>query len=50
MIWIHSGMPFGVTFSQFLPPSRVTCTRPSSEPAQITPFVTGDSLKVKMVS
>ena len=26
---------FGVTFSQDLPPSRVTCTNPSSDPAQI---------------
>ena len=29
-------MSFGVTFAQFLPPSRVTCTMPSSDPAQMT--------------
>jgi hypothetical protein len=32
----NSGMSFGVTFVHVLPPSRVTCTRPSSEPAQRT--------------
>ena len=37
-IWLtrpKSGMSFGVTFVHVLPPSRVTCTRPSSEPAQM---------------
>ena len=37
-IWLtrpRSGMSFGVTFVQVLPPSRVRCTRPSSEPAQM---------------
>src|SRR6185436_8442911 len=29
-------MSFGVTFVQVLPPSRVTCTSPSSDPAQMT--------------
>ena len=33
----------GVTFVHDTPPLRVTCTVPSSVPAQITPFVTGDS-------
>src|SRR2546422_10243480 len=49
LIWIHSGMSLGVTFCQVLPASRVTWTRPSSEPVQITPLVTGDSIRVKMV-
>src|SRR6476661_10559123 len=38
-IWLtrpNSGMPGGVTFVHVFPPSRVTCTRPSSEPVQIT--------------
>ena len=34
---------FGVTFVQCAPPSRVTWTRPSFVPAQITPFSGGDS-------
>ena len=50
LIWIHSGMPFGVTSCQVLPPSRVTWTRPSSLPAQSTPGSTGDSAKAKIVS
>ena len=36
-IWLtrpRSGMSGGVTLVHVLPPSRVTCTRPSSEPAQ----------------
>src|SRR5438309_10622744 len=35
--------PFGVTFVHVLPSSRVSWTRPSIVPAQIWPFVTGDS-------
>src|SRR6185436_6486117 len=38
-IWLtrpKSGMSFGVTFVHVLPPSRVTCTSPSSDPAQMT--------------
>ncbi len=31
----RSGMSAGVTFVHVLPPSRVTWTMPSSEPAQI---------------
>ena len=34
---------FSVTFVQLFPPSRVSCTRPSFVPAQISPFVIGDS-------
>ena len=41
----HSGKPgiAAVTFFQFFPSSVVTCTRPSSLPAQIRPFCFGDS-------
>ncbi len=47
-IWLtrpKSGMSFGVTFAQLLPPSRVTWTRPSSDPAQmmLTSFLPGPS-------
>ena len=45
----HSGSAFGVTFDQFAPSSRETCTRPSSLPAQITPRCTGDSAIEKIV-
>src|SRR5207237_10297047 len=34
---------FFVTFVQFLPPSRVICTRPSFVPTQIVPASFGDS-------
>jgi hypothetical protein len=37
-----------VTFSQFFPPSRETCTSPSSLPAHRTPAVTGDSSNERM--
>ena len=33
----------GVTLLQCAPPSRVTCTRPSFDPVQITPASSGDS-------
>src|SRR6185437_476674 len=41
----HFGSPpmFAVTLVHVAPPSRVTCTSPSFDPAQITPFCTGDS-------
>ena len=39
----------GVTFFHSRPPFRVTCTRPSSDPVQITPFSRGDSASVKIV-
>src|SRR5215467_13515031 len=41
----HGGRPgmFFVTFVQFLPPSRVICTRPSFVPAQISPCSRRDS-------
>src|SRR5262249_36398231 len=41
----HSGKLgiFLVTLVQFLPPSRVNCSRPSLVPAQITPASLGDS-------
>ena len=50
LTWIHSGNPFGVTFCQLLPSSRVSCTRPSSVPAQITPLSWGDTASAKIVS
>src|SRR5947207_14500588 len=46
----HSGMALGVTLAQFLPPSVVSCTSPSSEPVQIRSFCTGDSTTEKIVS
>ena len=47
---VKGGRSGGVTFCQFLPPSRVTCTRPSSEPAQRTLPSTADGASVKMVA
>ena len=38
---------FAVTFVQCAPASRVTCSRPSAVPAQITPFSSGDSAMAK---
>ena len=38
---------FAVTLVQCAPPSRVTCTRPSLVPAQMTPFSIGDSAIAK---
>ena len=38
-----------VTFSQVLPPSRVSWTWPSSVPTQMTPALSGDSVMVRMV-
>ncbi len=47
----HSGSPAmaPVTLVQVFPPSRVTWTRPSSLPAQMTPFCFGDSAIAKTV-
>ena len=50
-IWLtrpKSGMSFGVMFVHVLPPSRVTCTSPSSEPVQITlmSFLPGATEKI----
>jgi hypothetical protein len=39
-----------VTFCQLVPSSRVTWTRPSSLPTQITPFSSGESAIEKIVS
>jgi hypothetical protein len=49
LIWLHAGSSFGVTSCHERPSSRVTCTRPSSEPHQITPFCFGDSATAKIV-
>src|SRR4051812_351 len=45
----HVGKPGGVTFCHVLPLSRETWMRPSSEPAQNTPRLSGDSAKAKIV-
>src|SRR5439155_25605560 len=44
----HSGSSLGVTFCHDFPPSRVTCTRPSSLPTQITleSFELGATVKI----
>ncbi len=47
---VKSGNPAGVTFCQFFPPSRVTCTTPSSDPAQITLPLTGLGASVNTVA
>ena len=47
---VNAGRPPGVTFVQFLPPSRVTCTRPSSDPAQMTLPFTADGASVNTVA
>ena len=47
---LHSGRSLGVMFVQFFPASRVMWMRPSSVPAQIRPFTSGDSATAKMVS
>src|SRR3569623_631791 len=41
----HCSIPgmFAVTLVHVFPPSRVSCTSPSFVPAQISPFVIGDS-------
>ena len=40
---------FAVTFVHCPPSSRETWTRPSSLPAQMSPFVSGDSATAKIV-
>jgi hypothetical protein len=42
--------PFGVTFFQLVPPLRVTCTKPSSDPAQITPASFADGAMLNTVA
>ena len=44
----NSGISFGVTLVHVLPPSRVTCTSPSSDPAQrmLTSLLPGPSAKI----
>ena len=46
----HSGRSFGVTSVQCAPPSRVTCTSPSSEPAHSTFESFGDGANAKIVA
>jgi hypothetical protein len=50
-IWLtrpKAGISFGVMFVHVFPPSRVTCTRPSSDPVQIvlTLFLPGPMEKI----
>ena len=43
MLMISKGFNSGIAACcQFLPPSRVTCTRPSSVPIQIRPALSGE--------
>src|SRR3954447_572662 len=49
LISAHSGSEGGVTFVQVRPSSSDRCTRPSSVPAQNTPFFRGDSASAKIV-
>ena len=44
-----SGIPSGVIFSQFVPPSCEMCTRPSSVPAHSSPALCGDSSSANIV-
>src|SRR5437764_5760084 len=46
---LHSGI-FGVTFVHVFPSSVLTCTSPSSLPAQSVPSCFGDSASAKIVS
>src|SRR5579872_3678188 len=46
----HSGMSLGVMFDQLPPPLVVRWINPSSEPAQIRSFCTGDSATEKITS
>ena len=50
LIRVNSGSVGGVAGFQLLPPSRVTCTTPSSEPVQITCPFTGEGASVKIVA
>ena len=45
-ILLHSLRAGGVTFFQFLPPSRVRCSSPVSLPAQITSAFKGEGAMV----
>ena len=51
-IFDHAGSlaMLGVTSVQCAPPSRVTCTRPSFDPVQITPGSSGDSAMASSVA
>src|ERR1035437_5238230 len=46
----NSGMSFGVTFAQVVPPSSVTWINPSSDPAQMTLVVRFDGAIKKMTA
>jgi hypothetical protein len=46
---LQGASPFGVTFCQVAPPSRVMWTSPSSEPAQSVLASWRDSARAKIV-
>src|SRR6185503_20612173 len=46
----NDGSPGGVTFDQCLPPSRVSWTRPSSVPTQISPLRSVEPSMSRIVS
>jgi hypothetical protein len=50
LIMLHSGMSLGVMLAQCWPPSVVNWINPSSVPAQIVSFLSGDSARAKIVS
>jgi hypothetical protein len=50
LIRAKSPTPAGVTFFQLVPPLRVTCTYPSSDPAQIRLASFGDGAIVNTVA
>src|SRR5579864_5449829 len=44
----HCGKAGGVTLVQRVPPSVVTCTRPSADPVQITCWSSGETASAEM--
>jgi hypothetical protein len=47
---VKSPKAFGVMLVQVNPASRVTCSRPSSEPTHMSPATSGDSTAAKIVA
>ena len=47
---VNGATSAGVTSFHVLPPSRVRCTNPSSDPVQMSPFTRGDSASAKIVA
>ena len=48
--WLNVSTSGGVTSRQVAPPSSVTCTSPSSDPAISTPSEWADAMKAKIVA